>query len=226
MGLRPAALGELREAIERTRPLSPAQAAVLHDVVIHVYVGATRATVQADRSIVVDPLRGDAWYFAKSGFLGVLLEPVESASIIDVAPQPPPAPDQQQQQQPDDIQDFGQVRPPGGVLIKETWAGFAGFRFLRVGDVVVATGGDQPTRAPTVQELRAAVQATPAGQTLDLRVLRQGRIVDVPVNVSARPPWATDETITRQVQSRRLRPAELYWQTAFAPLMFKDDGML
>ena len=41
------------------------------------------------------------------------------------------------------------------MLIKETWPGFAGFRFLRVGDVVLGTGGDQPTRAPTVPELRA-----------------------------------------------------------------------
>src|SRR6187455_503030 len=41
MGLSVDGLGELREAIDRSRPLSPAQAAVLHDVVIHAYINAS-----------------------------------------------------------------------------------------------------------------------------------------------------------------------------------------
>src|SRR4029434_8333882 len=151
----------------------------------------------------------------QSGFLGVLLEPVESGFPIDLAPGPGPGqqpPDDPRGGAPGNDQPEAQFRSPGGVLIKETWAGFAGVRFLRVGDVVVGTNGDQPTRAPTVQELRAAVQATPPGQTLELQVLRQGRIMEIPVNVSPRPPWAEDEPSTRLMQSRRVRRAEIYWQ--------------
>jgi hypothetical protein len=218
MGLSVDGLGELREAIDRSRPLSPAQAAELHDVVIHAYISAN----EPDRMPMM----------RKSGFLGVLLEPVQSGFDMNLVPAPgpgalppddnhiegaAPAPDNQ----PEVV-----FRPPGGVLIKETWPGFAGFRFLRVGDVVVGTGGDQPTRAPTVQELRAAVQATAPGRSLDLQVLRQGRIVEIPVNVGPRPAWAEDEATTRQMQSRRLRRAEIYWQFAFAPLLLQDGRML
>jgi hypothetical protein len=201
MSLSRARLGELRDAVDRMRPLSPAQAAVLHDVVIHAYVAG------GDRDRLPPP--------RMSGFLGVLLEQVVSGYGIGVAQ---PAPD-------DNQPDFGQIRATGGVLIKETWPGFAGFRFLRVGDVIVGIGGDQPTRAPTVPELRAAVQATVPGNALALQVLRQGRIVEIAVTVGARPSWAEDEFSTRQMQSRRIRRAEIYWQFAFAPLLWKDDGM-
>ena len=205
MGLSREGLGELREAVDRMRPLSPAQAAVLHDVVIHVYVAGSE--------------RAPSVFMRPTGFLGVLLEPVLSGYGIGVAP---PAP------QPGDENpvDFGQFHASGGVLIRETWPGFAGFRFLRVGDVVLGTGGDQPTRSPTVPELRSAVQTTTPGAILDLQVLRQGRIVEVPVRVSMRPPWAESETRTRQMLSRRIRAAEIYWHFAFAPLLLQDDGML
>jgi hypothetical protein len=217
MGLNIDGLGMLRDIVDSNRPLAPAQAAALHDVVIHVYIAST----EPDRM----PL------LRKSGFLGVLLEPVQSGFDINLVPPPgrlppdenridgapPPAPDNQAEVV---------FRPPGGVLIKETWAGFAGFRFLRVGDVVVGTSGDQPTRGPTVQELRAAVQATAPGRSLDLQILRQGRIMEIPVNVGPRPTWAEDEPTTRMMQSRRVRRAELYWQFAFAPLLLQDGGML
>ena len=217
MGLNIEGLGMLRDIVDSNRPLAPAQAAALHDVVIHVYVAST----EADR---MPSLR-------KSGFLGVLLEPVQSGLDINLAPLPGPLPPDENRIEgapppPPDNQAEVVFRPPGGVLIKETWAGFAGFRFLRVGDVVVGTGGDQPTRAPTVQELRAAVQATAPGQTLDLQVLRQGRIMEIPVNVGPRPPWAEDEPTTRMMQSRRVRRAEIYWQFAFAPLLLQDGRML
>jgi len=224
MGIDVADLGTLRALADAGRPLPPAQAAILHDIVVHVYAGATR--VRIVRNDVEVGLRFYAETFAglrRSGFLGVLLEPVPSGFGIGLPPaQPPPQPGEE------NPPDFGQFQAVGGVLIKETWPGFAGFRYMRVGDVVLGTGGVglEPTRAPTVPELRAAVQATTPAGTLDLQVLRQGRVVDVPVTVSARPAWAEDEFTTRQMQSRRLKRAEVYWQFAFAPLLFKDDGML
>jgi hypothetical protein len=221
MGIKVEELGALRAVADASRPLAPAQAAVLHDVVIHVYAGGTR--VRAFQNEIEVSLKFGAEpqpRFGKSGFLGVLLEPVISGFGVG-APRAP-APDGADENQPD----FIQLRTSGGVLIRETWPGFAGFRFLRVGDVVLGTGGAEPTRAPTVQELRGTVQGTPPDGTLDLSVLRQGRIVDVPITVSARPAWAEDEFTTRQMQSRRLRRAALYWQFAFAPLLLKDDGML
>jgi hypothetical protein len=214
MGLKPEELGALRDVVDAARPFAPAQAAVLRGIVIHVYIGGGGGNGVAGRPFAL----------RRSGFLGVLLEPVQSGFGIGLPPpQPAPAP------QDDNAPDFVPFhRMAGGVLIKETWPGFAGFRYLRVGDVVLGTGGAglEPTRAPSVAELRAAVQATPPGGTLDLQVLRRGRVVEVPVTVSARPAWAEDEFSTRQMQSRRVRRAEAYWQFAFAPLLFKDDGML
>jgi hypothetical protein len=215
MGIKPEELGALRDIVDAARPLAPAQAAVLHDVVVHVYVGATGGGIGTGRPFAM----------RRSGFLGVLLEPVQTGFGIGLPPPPPHGPAPGEENPPPDFVPFTSV---GGVLIKETWPGFAGFRYLRVGDVVLGTGGVgfEPTRAPTVPELRAAVQATAPGGTLDLQVLRWGRVMDVPVTVSARPSWAEDEFSTRQMQSRRLKRAEIYWQFAFAPLLFKDDGML
>jgi hypothetical protein len=215
MGIKPEELGALREIVDAARPLAPAQAAVLRDVVVHVYVGATGSGIGTGRPFAV----------RRSGFLGVLLEPVQSGFGIGLPPPPQPGPAPGEENPPPDFVPFQSV---GGVLIRETWPGFAGFRYLRVGDVVLGTGGAgvEPTRAPTVPELRAAVQATAPGRTLDLQVLRWGRVMDVAVTVSARPSWAEDEFTTRQMQSRRLKRAEIYWQFAFAPLLYKDDGML
>ncbi|MEA2709156.1 MAG: hypothetical protein QOF78_1757 [Phycisphaerales bacterium] len=190
-------LGDLRETVDRMRPISPAQATVLHDVVIHIYVGGGG---DDDRYSEAPP----------SGFLGVLLEPMQSGFGLGVAPG-------------DDIQDLGEVAA-GGVLIKETWPGFAGFQFLRVGDVVLGIGGARPPRAPNMTELKTAVSSTTPGRVLELQVLRQGRIIDVPVRVSARPAWAGERLATQQVQAHRIMRAERYWKFAFA-LLLLDDGM-
>lgn len=205
MGIKPEELGVLRDLVDRARPVAPAQAAVLHDVVIHVYLSAA-----SERA------RG----LPRGGFLGVLLEPMQSSSGLGLPPAPvPPAPA-------DEVQDFGQFGGgSGGVLIRETWPGFAGFRFLRVGDVVIGTGRGQPARAPSVTEFKAAVSSTTPGRTIELQVLRQGRVIDIPVRVSARPAWAEDEPTTRQMQSRRLARAELYWRFAFALLLLDDGSM-
>lgn len=226
MGIEPEELGVLRDVVDAARPVSPAQAAVLHDVVIHVYVAAG----SSERSRAAVP---------RGGFLGVLLEPMQSSSGLGLPPPPvPPA---------DDLADFGQLASSGGVLIKETWPGFAGFRFLRVGDVIIGAvraepaareeiapdgvaapegaAGGAAARAPSVQEFKSAVSSTPPGRTVELRVLRQGRVVDVPVRVSARPAWAEDEFTTRQMQSRRLMRAERYWRFAFALLLLDDGSM-
>ena len=199
MGLGREGLGELRETADRLRPLSPAQAAVLHDIVIHVYIGGGVGLGGSERGPV----------FRKSGFLGVLLEPMQSGAGIPVQPN-----------EPIDFNHFG----GGGVLIKETWPGFAGFRFLRVGDVVIGTGGAEPMRAPTLTELKAAVSSTMPGRVLELQVLRQGRVVVVPIRVTARPPWAEDELSTRQMQNRRVMRAEAYWRFAFAPLLLPEEN--
>ena len=67
MGLTRDELGDAaRTSSSSSRPLAPAQAAVLHDVVIHVYVAGGERVPQHAR--------------AASGFLGVLLEPVLTAT--------------------------------------------------------------------------------------------------------------------------------------------------
>ena len=223
MGVSVEELGLLRRIVEQTRPVAPAQATVLHDIVVHVYVDAIRVKLP---EMEVELFHGDPYpSYRKSGFLGVLLEPMLSGQGLGLLP--------------DEMVDLGPFSG-GGVLIRETWPGFAGFRFLRVGDVVIGIGviadaeagravpegrvQPPPARPPTVSDLKAAVTATAPGQTLELQVLRQGRVVTIPVSVTHRPPWAQEEITTRQTQSRRLAKAERYWNFAFRPLLADDGG--
>jgi hypothetical protein len=189
MGISSAELVELRDLVQRNRPLAPAQAAALHDIVLHVY------------------LSGDAYASTgRDGFLGVMLEPVRQDGVLV----------------PDELMadPSGELGP--GVLVRECMPGFAGFRFLRRGDVVRGTAGEKAAPTPTLAELKSAVRATRPGQTLALQVLRQGKLIEVGVVVSARPSDAVDEVSMRQMQERRITAAEEYWRRAFAALVERE----
>jgi hypothetical protein len=214
MGLRVDELGILREIIDASRPVGPAQAAVLRDIVLHVYVSATRFSRLDDRLELYtgNPYPG----MRPSGFFGVSLE----AMPFTLAP-PARAGDELERVL------------ARAVLIRETWPGFAGFRYLRPGDIVVAIKGEVPEVAPTLNLLQDAVSSAAPGEPFAIRVLRQGRIIDVSIPLSARPPWVPvprainpDPSQVRLKQNDRMRFAERYWNNAFAPLLIsRSDGI-
>ncbi len=186
MGLRRPELEPLREIVQKNRPLAPAQAAVLREIVVQVFLSD-------------DPYPASD----QDGFLGVMLEPVRQDGLFV----------------PDELtgDPSGELGP--GVLVRECMPGFAGFRFLRAGDVVRGVLGAQFAPTSTLAELKAAVRSTRPGQILPLQVLRQGQLVEVEVRVSARPREAVDEASMRLLQDRRMSEAEAYWQKSFAPLV-------
>jgi len=109
-----------------------------------------------------------------------------------------------------------------GVPIAEAIPGFCGYRSLQRGDVVLGVDAPQWTRTPTSNELVTAVSQSAAGRQVTLHVLRQGRMIEVPLVLSARPRVAEDIASTKQFFELRERRANEYWLAAFAPLMGRE----
>jgi hypothetical protein len=124
------------------------------------------------------------------------------------------------------------VRPPSrpeeqtllcverGVVIASRVPGFCGFRMLQDGDVVLAIhsdAGDRPLNQPT--ELRPAVSSIKAGQTIRLEVLRQGRILNVPITLDRRPLHTDDDAALQEFINDRADRADEIWERDFAPLL-------
>src|SRR5215211_5105882 len=110
-------------------------------------------------------LAGDAEERTAHGFLGARLEPPE-AGVFE-----------------------GQdVSGGAGVFIYECMPGFCGYRWLRPGDIVSGvTLEAEMLRITAREQLIAAVSALPPATPLRLRVLRQGRELEVSVRLDARP---------------------------------------
>jgi hypothetical protein len=106
-----------------------------------------------------------------------------------------------------------------GVVIVSRVPGFCAFRMLQDGDVVLAIhsdAGDRPLNQP--MELRRAVSSIKAGQTITLEVLRQGRILNIPITLDRRP-LQTDEAALQEFINDRADRADEIWERDFAPLL-------
>src|SRR5712691_1361256 len=106
-----------------------------------------------------------------------------------------------------------------GVVIVSRVPGFCAFRMLQDGDVVLAIhsdAGDRPLNQP--MELRRAVSSIKAGQTITLEVLRQGRILNVPITLDRRP-LQVDEAALQEFINDRADRADEIWERDFAPLL-------
>jgi S1-C subfamily serine protease len=74
---------------------------------------------------------------------------------------------------------------PAGVLVASlAEAGPAAAAGLRPGDLILAVD-DEPT--PTVDAVHKLLGRQAIGRTLTLRVLREGRLLDLPATVTAQP---------------------------------------
>lgn len=116
---------------------------------------------------------------------------------------------------------------PGGVTFEARTPGFCAYRWLQDGDVILSFGTTKPQRVLNFSTLTTLVRDTPAGTTVQLRVLRGGGVVRLTFPLDARPVAAreaADATINlfRDAMRERMSRAEAYWQTNFAPLMDPD----
>jgi len=67
------------------------------------------------------------------------------------------------------------------------------------------------------------ISQTPPGRQVVMHVLRQGRMIEVPLVLSAKPRAAEDQISSQQFFDDRQRRADEYWTGKFAPLM--DRGV-
>ena len=200
MGLKRKDLATLKRLVADGRPLAPAQAVVLRDVVSHVY------------------LAGDEYPATPEGFLGVSLPIIGTVytNFLNLRPQAPFIPGL-----------AGQMPDPEvveGVAIVRRMPGFAGARFLEDGDVLLGIEEHPGVRLRDSRDLSSTVQAAGAGQTLHFQILRQGQVVRVPVKLDPRPraanvPQMDMEDLLRQ----RSQAADEHWEQWFAPLLEKEE---
>jgi hypothetical protein len=187
LGLSRADLEGLREVVEQSRPIAPAQAAALHDIVIHVYLSGEEYEIGAAQ-----------------GFLGVksLHQGLEALRLGEV----PPGDD-------------------GGVAIGERLPGFCGFQSLRDGDMILGVVAPRPMQMTSWFEFQRYVLQSQPGQTITFQVLRQGRITEVPIKLSARPAAAADNFdlgAWQELLADRHNRAEALWTGVFKPLLERD----
>lgn len=158
-------LRELKRAVERNRPLAPAQALALRDIVTHVFLA----------SLPYARAEGGA-------FVGVKMGPQPSGDGITVV-----------------------ARIPG----------FAAYRALRDGDVIVAIQ-EWPEPLDDTAKFGRKIAEWRGGDTIHLKVRRGGRILTVPLTLSPRPQEAQNAEAMRAEQ---MPAADEYWQQNFAPLL-------
>lgn len=112
------------------------------------------------------------------------------------------------------------------ITITARMKGFAGYRALRNGDVIVdIEEAPLPARATDprviVQLFIDGIMSFPPGQTVHLKVLRQGKMVRIPVKLDARPlpqdGARLTETEVMAMRNRRERAAQDYWEAEFEP---------
>lgn len=205
-------LPALQKLVERNRPLLPAQATVIRQIVTHVYLSAE-----------------DYSHNANLGFLGVKMA---DADLTQERPKRPDANDDEarpDEEEPEAEQLIGPdgwpLSPyPQGIVIIERMPGFAGHRALLDGDVVVglADRPGQPFHGHA--QFSAAVKGARAGGHVRFTVLRRGRLTKVEVKVDARPDVADNPNLMNDLILRRREKAEAYWDESFGPLLNERVG--
>jgi hypothetical protein len=178
LGLSREELGLLRKAAGQAVPLEASQAAMLREIVTHVYL--------TGQKYVPDP----------SGFLGVVLAR--------------------------DEEEAGGVPNPqakSSVIVESRLPGFCSYRMLQDGDMILEAGG---AAMAGKADLINAIRACRPGDTVALKVLRQGKTLKVTIVLDARPADAVGLGAAGQIEAMRNArqdEADKYWEATFAPLL-------
>jgi hypothetical protein len=199
----------LRRIIERARPIAPSQRAPLREIVTHVFLSG-------------EPYPAEP----KAGFLGLLIPTLESVDVHG-------------DDKPDDADDADDPAPPPGIInindvigiqlmqvaartgvpIEYRIPGFCAFRSLREGDVILSIVRPVPRRLGEWGELSPTVIRFRAGDTVTFEVLRQGKLIEIPIKLDARPLVANENAWMTEILPAREAAADEYWATHFAPLV-------
>lgn len=210
MGMSRADLDAFRNVVDQARPILPSQAVVLREIVTQAF------------------LSGEIYRtLPHAGFLGVKLQVVAVTTRADDANAGADA------AQPQNPGDPGRV----GILISECVPGFCGARSLVDGDVILNIVG-HPLRMTAdrfdrqlTDEFSLAVRECGPGATVTFELLRQGRVMRIPVRLDARPEALElnvagvggVETLDEFKNDRR-RKADHYWNETFRPLLGEQVG--
>src|SRR4051794_34683812 len=163
MGLSPRDLPTLRRIVADNRPVMPAQAVVLREIVTQVL------------------LSGDEYVTdGREGFLGV--RPCEVNMTIRAAPVPVGIPNA----------DLPGADPDSiiGVAIMERMPGFCGARALQDGDIILSIIERPAVQFHNPSEFSQAVRFMGAGQSIHFQIVRQGQVVRVPITLDPLPEAA------------------------------------
>jgi S1-C subfamily serine protease len=183
-------LPALRKLVADSRPIAPSQAAVLREIVSHVFLSAQQYEAGTTK-----------------GFLGVKLGTVSLSGASQADPALAAAP-------PDLI----------GIVIVQRFPGFGGARALQDGDVILGVAEQPAVQFHEPDDFRLIVASANAGDRLHFQVLRQGRVIVVPVVLSALPSEAITGAIGDRFFEDRDRAADEYWEKEFAPLLGEAIG--
>jgi S1-C subfamily serine protease len=104
-----------------------------------------------------------------------------------------------------------------GVTVGERMPGFAAYRALRDGDVIIGIEQIPPLPIRSPSDLVEAIRIRRPGDTIRLRVLRGANLLSIPVVLGPRPLWA--ERFGREEILARQQAADAYWQRHFAGLV-------
>jgi hypothetical protein len=200
MGLERRYLPELKRIVEQSKPLLPSQAAVLRQIVTHIYLSGEPYPVNH-----------------AMGFLGVRMQSATVSQPVDPQvgrnPQGPEA-------------NIPAPLPQNGVVIVERLAGFVGARALLDGDVIVAIEEHPQVQFASSLAFSQAIASTAPGETIHFQVLRRGRVVKVEVKLDSRPAAAedADQSSMDALDTQRRQKADGYWRETFAPLVQDKVG--
>jgi len=176
MGIDPNRLEELRVAVEAARPLQPAQADLLPDVVMHVYA----------RSLAY---KKDLY----RGFLGISWPATLQEDQI------------------------------GALIVRQRLPGFCAYRFLQDGDVILRVNEPVSGDLTRPEDIRNVVTRCAPGDTVQLEVLRGGRVRVLDIVLDAMPIEAADRVAGGpEVLDARRRAAREYWDTHFSTIVSED----
>jgi hypothetical protein len=109
--------------------------------------------------------------------------------------------------------------------VLERYPGFASYRLLQNGDVVLTVSADgERVDVNTTRELQDAIGSVKAGNMVKLDVLRQGQVMVVPIRLDARPfnLKAAGKVAFDELSTRRVNDADDYWERDFVPLLLYE----
>jgi hypothetical protein len=117
------------------------------------------------------------------------------------------------------------ILPYFGVEIHTLLPGLAGSKYLEVGDVVMAVKvGEQTYELPNAHDMMTTIGSLSAGEKVTFRLLRRGKMLDVPAVLGARPAGLMEEPgVIEQFNADRESRAQDYWDEHFAPIF---DGRI